>query len=549
MKILNKIVALSVGTLLFAACTELDTEPAGATFTEEQKKDVASNIPERLAADISGMYSMMGEQWSVYGASSSRADDFGYPAVCLSADLNGADMVSTDDDYNWFSVASEYSDRTYTYANPYIRWALFYNQIKAANDVLAAIPDDTDESTLLYYKGQALACRAFDYLNLVTMYQFTYKGNEDKPSVPIVTNDIADPSNNPRATVQQVYDLIKSDIDQAIELLDGYTRPSVAFVDQRVAYGIRARVNLNLQNWAEAASDAEKAMSGFSLLTLSDVSVPAFNTATGAASSSWMWGILLSPTIITDAFECWPSKICSFNDGYTGGVGCYKMINKNLWKLIPSTDVRKGWWVDENLESALISNLSWPGYEGEPIGPLSTNSKAAFLPYTNVKFGPYQNNLGDAINASDWCIMRAEEMLLIRAEGLAMSGDVTGAKTLLEDFVKTYRNPEYTCKASTADAMQNEIWFQRRIELWGEGFAFSDFMRLKKNMVRFNSKGETNFPDAFNFNLASTDGWLLLRIPQKEVNANNGIAESDNNSDGTMPIPGDGAGLKDGITD
>jgi hypothetical protein len=97
--------------------------------------------------------------------------------------------------------------------------------------------------------------------------------------------------------------------------------------------------------------------------------------------------------------------------------------------------------------------------------------------------------------------------------------------------------------------MQDEIWLQRRVELWGEGFAFSDIMRLNKNIVRFNDRIESNHPEAFKFNLESSDGWLLLRIPQREINGNNGISESDNNSEGTLPQSGDGAGLTDGITD
>ena len=49
--------------------------------------------------------------------------------------------------------------------------------------------------------------------------------------------------------------------------------------------------------------------------------------------------------------------------------------------------------------------------------------------------------------------------------------------------------------------------------------------------------------------MASNDGWLLMRIPQDETNSNAGIPLSANNNDGRQPQPGDGAGLKDGVTD
>ncbi len=540
MKIMNKIWILVFSTAFLFSCTEmLDTMPEGSVTTEQQKKDVAEMIPERLSADINGLYSMMSQQFPIYGEDRGRDDDFGYPMVCMSNDMNGADMWSTDDAYNWFTVASDYEDRTYTYANPYMRWALFYNQIKAANDILAAIPDDTDVETLLNYKGQALAVRAFDYLNLVQQYQFNYVGNEDKLSVPIVTPGMSDPE-NPRARVDTVYALIMKDLNEAIELLEGGpARANKAAVDQQVAYGIRARANLVMHNYSAAASDAANARAGYTLLSKEHVSTPAFYDA---SESSWMWALIINPSNITNHYGTWPSKMSSFPGlGYTTEVACWKGINNLLFDLIPETDVRKGWWVNDTLYSPLLNDLVWDGAVGQEIADY-----AGYYPYTNVKFG-VENGPGNTDMAEDWCIMRAEEMLLIEAEGKAMSGSLGEAKTLLETFIQENRDPNYTCDATTPEEMQDEIWFQRRVELWGEGFAWSDIMRLKKNMVRFVDGVDSAFPDKFKFNMASNDGYLLLRIPQAEITSNTGIGEGDNNNEGTLPQSGDGAGLTDGV--
>lgn len=61
---------------------------------------------------------------------------------------------------------------------------------KQANDILATIPADTENQTLIHYRGQALVARAFANFTLAQRFQFTYKGNEDKPTVPIVTWDM-----------------------------------------------------------------------------------------------------------------------------------------------------------------------------------------------------------------------------------------------------------------------------------------------------------------------------------------------------------------------
>ena len=103
-----------------------------------------------------------------------------------------------------------------------MRWALFYNQIKMANDILNSIPDDTTDPTLLSYRGQAKAIRAFDYLNVAPYFQFKYKGNEDKLCIPLVTEEMSADPNNPRATVQAVYDLIIRDLTDAINDLEGW---------------------------------------------------------------------------------------------------------------------------------------------------------------------------------------------------------------------------------------------------------------------------------------------------------------------------------------
>lgn len=538
---------LMLGLVLLGSCTDLNTIPEGGSFTEEQKKEVVEAIPGRLAADINGMFATLSKQYCVFGEASSRDDDHGYPAAAMSWDLNGPDMVGTDDSYNWFSVPSDYSDRTYTYANPYMRWAMFYNQIKLANDVLASIPEGTDNSTLLTYKGLAHAIRAFDYFSLVQYHQFTYSAETlDQLAVPIVEPGMTDVT-NPRATVRQVYELIMNDIDTAIVLLKDYVPTSKAFISEAVAYGIRARVNLVMKNYTQAALDARKALDlfGGSPYTKEELMAPGFYNA---ADHNWMWALIITPDVVPDPYPSWPSVLGSFSgDSYSCGVGSYKMVNTLLYSVIPATDVRKGWWVDSDLKSPLIDSLDWPGYEGEPIGELNIpDVKMPYLPYTNVKFGQF-GGIGNTVNAGDWCMMRVEEMLLIEAEATGMSNEPAG-KNLLEDFVKTYRNPAYTFPAAGI-TFQDECWKQRRIELWGEGFAMMDVMRLKKNIVRFNSRIATNHPEAFRFNLAGDDGWLLMRIPQREINSNAGISEEDNNNEGTLPEIGDGAGLRDGVTD
>ena len=57
---------------------------------------------------------------------------------------------------------------------------------------------------------------------------------------------------------------------------------------------------------------------------------------------------------------------------------------------------------------------------------------------------------------------------------------------------------------------------------------------------------ETNYPDAYQFNMAADDPWLLMRFPQSETNANVSIV---NNTGGKAPSRYEGLELRDGVTD
>ena len=115
-------------------------------------------------------------------------------------------------------------------------------------------------------------------------------------------------------------------------------------------------------------------------------------------------------------------------------------------------------------------------------------------------------------------------MLLIQAEAKAMGGDVPGGKAILENFVRTYRDPNYTCTATTAEDVQNAVWLQRRVELWGEGFSFFDLLRLKKPLDRTG----TNYESSVSYQLPAESQIFLWIIPEDEIN-NNAALKGHNN--------------------
>ena len=538
MKMNNRYFAALLGgtMLLTTSCSDLDTNPSGSTMGDGQLNEVLSQDPSKLKSEVSGMYAnMIAYGAIIQWAGSTRHFDFGYASTMLMMDASGQDEPSQVSGYNWYNKPLRFVDRTANSETTYFIWNQCYKNIKVANDVLKSVDLENLSDVAKSYVGQAYAMRAFEYFTLIQIYQFSYKGHEDAAGVPIVTEKTAEAeaNNNPRAAVKDVYKQIMDDLNTAIDYLTD-SRSAKSEINRQVAYGLRARVNLVMQNWSDAAADAKKAAEGYTPLSKDAAAAPGFNDV---SASNWIWGNIVdeSNDIVQSGILNFPSMMCSFTgNGYSPTYAC-RMINSKLWKEIPSTDVRKGWWIDENLNSPIVN----PKYvvhkededeDGKVVKYLAvynqTGDEVADItePYTNVKFGAYKNQYGNELNACDIPLMRVEEMILIQAEATAMGGNVEEGKRILENFVRTYRDPSCTCNATTAEGVQDAVWFQRRVELWGEGFSFTDLLRLKKPLDRTGA----NYEVSVRFKLPAESPIFLYLIPEDEENHNEALVGNNN---------------------
>ena len=538
MKMNNRYFVALLGSamLLTTSCSDLDTNPSGSTMSDGQLNEVLAQDPSKLKSEVSGMYANMIEygaiaQW--YG--DVRHYDFGYASTMMMMDASGQDEPSQVSSYNWYNKPLRFVDRTANSETTYFIWNQCYKNIKVANDVLKSVDLENLSDVAKSYVGQAYAMRAFEYFTLIQLYQFTYKGHEDAAGVPLVTEKTteAEANNNPRAVVKDVYKQIMDDLNIAIDYLTD-SRSAKSEINRQVAYGLRARVNLVMQNWSDAAADAKKAAEGYTPLSKEAAAAPGFNDV---SASNWIWGNIVdeSNDIVQTGILNFPAMMCSFTgNGYSPTYAC-RMINSKLWKEIPSTDVRKGWWIDENLNSSIVDSKyvvhqKDEDEEGNVVKYLAvynqTGDEVADItePYTNVKFGAYKNQYGNELNACDIPLMRVEEMILIQAEATAMGGNVEEGKRILENFVRTYRDPSYTCNATTAEGVQDAVWFQRRVELWGEGFSFTDLLRLKKPLDRTGA----NYEVSVRFKLPAESPIFLYLIPEDEENHNEALVGNNN---------------------
>lgn len=546
MKINNKSLYLGLGAILsLTACNDLDTTLMTSEVTSQQKEEVLEMDPDKALSSVNAIAT------GVYTVPSDDAHyNFGMPSMMMMFDSQGQDFISANSGYNWFLNMLAINVGTNTSQETSVVWTTMYNSIYSENEVLASIPEETEDETFMFYRAQSLCFRAFDYWVLSQVYQHNYYGNEDKPCVPVITEKNQEEAaiyGIPRSTVAATYEQILSDLNEAVELLSktSVTAQKVIAVKPKrffnldAAYGMLARVYLTMHDYANAQKAAENCLAVTSCrpYTISEVNHPTFISLD---DSSWLWGQAVAETdqpVLTGIVN-FPSMMGTFNYGYCQ-YGAWRWINKNLFDYIPSTDVRKGWWLNDNFESPNLTQAYYDymndyGFTANVDITNEDSNFSAIVARTQVKFAPYNYQINTTTNASDIPYFRIEEVYYILYEAMAMNGNPGGALSGLQNFVRTYRNPYYTFSSTDAEAIQDEIWMQRRVEFWGEGFvAWFDLKRLGKPIDRVGA----GYPSVFVYQIPAGSQEFVLPIPQQETQTNKQLPESDNNPSWTRPQP------------
>ncbi|MCF7561158.1 RagB/SusD family nutrient uptake outer membrane protein [Sabulilitoribacter multivorans] len=545
---LNKIKTLSLAIVIFAmtSCQEdfLETVPTDSVTPAIALADEAS-MQNVLNGIHRGLYSQ--SQTVLPGGNTARAGDHFW--VPQGDNLTGGIIHSADANNLGWRDNMQWNDHTLeTSLTNEILWYHRYNIILHANLIIQKINEGslTETPTLRTIKGQAYTYRAFALLSLVQHYSKGYLiGNPaTDPGVPVI---LEPQTTGPRGTVQQVYDQIGSDLDVAIAAFqNGAPRPSggpetKSQLNINVAHGLKARWALSKGDWQTAATSAVAARQGFTIMNEADWK-SGFNTND---LPEVIWGSNVISTETT-FFRSYFYLMCNTFNGSQNRSNP-KIADRRIIDAIPDTDYRK----DVFLIDAPNSNASAANGEGgwaNNTNPLYT-TQAEFNaardaiksqygmasghnthPYMHVKM--LQKNPG-TIDPDDIIYMRTSEMYLIEAEAKAMANDLPGARAALQTLGGA-RDTAFSAAAfSTQQALMNQIKFQRRVELWGEGFGYTDKIRWDEGIDHSANGGSgasaVLYQDAFIVERPSINDDWIFKIPQAEINANPNITPADQN--------------------
>ena len=249
------------------------------------------------------------------------------------------------------------------------------------------------------------------------------------------------------------------------------------------------------------------------ILPKEDVLTNGFNNVD---SENWIWG--QDVTIEnTSALASFFGQVDIYSYSYASA-GDVKGIDANLLAEIDANvwDVRRGWWGNYYAQKNEAS------YEYAPDGKFfSAKSKEL---------------MGDRNWLSDNVFMRIETAYLIAAEAAYRENNYPLAAEYLtkitDERVKEGQEAAYAAyKATLTDSkvLEEAIYYNWRVELWGEGHTFFDIKRLNMSVTR--GYEGTNWADSQSqLNTNGRPAWTNYVIVATEA-ANNAALVNYNNPD------------------
>ena len=455
------------------------------------KKDFLNTSPTEVVstapADVrlNGLY-LMTYQTGTGGTSGHT--DFGQKNVDICTDMLCGDMALLATNYRQYQdIANLKATQQPSDNYNYIPWRYYYRLIYEANKSIAELANPKNNSEK-YTLAQFRALRGYAYFYLMQIFTTKYEPNSRTNSIPLYTT--ADIVSKPRVKQSEVYAQIISDLEFAVTNLAGFTRSKKGMIDKYVAEGLLAYTYAamgNNQKVAELAQDIVN-NSGYPLTTREQIFYDTTTKKGGGfndvETKSWMWGVDLITENSFDLISWW-GMIDIYTYSYAWA-GDGKAMDDKLYAQIRTNDIRKKQFNRDLLPS-------------------------------NKFFSPDRVIGGQRKISTDYIYMRVDEFYLLAAEALAKLEQDAQAKTIYKKLLKL-RYPEATATTDIAyvDALtnaqlQDDIYLNTRIELWGEGKSYFAMKRNHKTIER-----GSNHVEEKNTTFSYDNPRLTFAIPQNE---------------------------------
>ncbi len=399
-------------------------------------------------------------------------------------------------------------------------WTEIYRLINVANNIIESVgkvPQQTPSEItgVKKVRGEAHFLRAAYYFWLVNLYAKPYSpatSNSDL-GIPIKTISKVNDIIYQRNTVQEVYDLILSDLQQAEQDLNQTESAlSIYRADSTAVHFLASRVHLYMQNWELATRYADKVLAAHPDLIDMNSLDGAFLTKESPENIFSMGGAEICPSMCNN----WESF----------------RVSHDLYNTYEENDLRKTqwWWTYDDF----VGYIKLPKYK--MFNGYDDPKQADYYWYN------YQYPLGGRQSeVSDKFLFRSAEAYLIKAEAEAYQGNEKEAQaalnTLRRNRYKTNTAYEVT---ATGEALVKTIRNERRRELALEGQRWFDLRRYsicekypesKRIVHEYTYYSDSSYPskmvERHRFVLEENDPAYTLPIPHEVLEYNIGMPNNE----------------------
>ena len=502
---------LSIAALGFTSCGSdyLETAPESAESTS-----VMIESAKNASLVINGMCRAMTQQY------------------CSSQGWNGEGSIKTwygnypGNDFQKVNYAgnvgvfNQTNHLIKTSIQDYFAWFYYYKQIANANSIICNIDaaEGTEEDKA-YVKAQALTFRAYSFFMLSQIYCHRWSDEQGKTDGIILRVDQST-GDQPLATLEETYDQVYSDLNEAISLFQksGKDRGmnTVANVYEfykpniDVAYAVYARAAVTKQDWQNAAKYAALAKANHPIMSNDQYADGMFNYNT-----EWIWGVYegQEQTLYYYSFYAYQGSNSSSSQCRTYPTA----ISKELIDQIPETDVRRDLYLiptEEELAECNAAGRSTKKLYKRAFADYGTRFYSTSLIYA---YAQMKHRCEFTPGGGSFPLFRSAEMYYIEAEADYHLGKVAEAQQLLYDANKD-RDPMLEKSTKTGEDLLAEIKLYRRFDLWGEGYDWFDYKRWGDTIVRKTWDEGGSFLKAYVATIGPKDGnqWTWV-IPERET--------------------------------
>ena len=539
-KTIKTILIALASVSLASSCIE-ETFPLEGAATSEQLAQSSAG----MEAAVDGLLAQMYQRYYFFGSSAQREFDMSYSGILVTYSRLLNDMVnnSSTEGYDWWtsycgSFGFSMKPNTYQQTIPFMT---FYKIIKTANDIigpLASVSAEELNADQKAYLGIAYTFRALMYHDLYNLYlpapnKYTDVSKVEGLTAPIIVSSAEqEPAfKTARAPKEDMAAFVLADLDKAEALLEGYTPPTGRYPGIPVVYGIKARMYMAMEDYANAATYARKAIdaSGKTPLTEAEWHNPTTAFCDASGNNSWMWYYNIPGNTMGNL--CNPTGFLSGESDWGYNSLTQMAIQRWLYDRMNRTDFRKRSFIDPDRETYPAEYYTW----ADAAGYLKSYPFEEQPDYKSLKIRCKEGNwtayeIGGAV---DWPMMRVEEMYLIEAEAVGMSQGESAGIALLETFMKSYRDPGYTYAAAAerfsegfVKNFQEEVLYQKRVEFWGEGVGFFDAKRIRPGVKTW-YKGSNVIHETLKYNIEEVSPFWNFVIPEMEFEVNDYIVKED----------------------